>query len=298
MLDISIPHIIGGSSILMALSFVLYGTTIVQFFTYWLNCSKDSYLLKGMVVALFVLETAGAAFAIADIYHIVITSFDNPLLLLFVTRSPAFIVMLEHLTVLIVQSFYIHRIWISKFMAGNIHDQPLLRSTCIFSNFSNLCTQSILLAIRFAFGLAATAYLFRFTIWTQFHSRGPEVAVNGDDVVSALLDAVVASAMIYYLSKRRSAVSTSTNGVVRWILAYSINTGAMSFIVALGAVISYTTMPDSLLFAGFFVLLGRLYVNSFLGTLNARPMLQARMVGNEAVVDDSFELGDVSHLRA
>ncbi|KAF7984184.1 hypothetical protein HWV62_16874 [Athelia sp. TMB] len=79
-------------------------------------------------------------------------------------------------------------------------------------------------------------------------------------------DVYVALALSWYLWHSRTGFAR-TDGLVRTLMLYAINTGAMT------AAGQYIIMPTNFIFVGFYLMLSKLYINSYLATLNAREAL-------------------------
>ncbi|KAK7677728.1 hypothetical protein QCA50_019280 [Cerrena zonata] len=69
---------------------------------------------------------------------------------------------------------------------------------------------------------------------------------------------------------------------------YAINTGVLTSAISLTCLILYDIMPDNFIFMGFYFVLSKLYVNSFLAALNTRRVLRGRGTDNEATTMPTF----------
>ncbi|KAI0739972.1 hypothetical protein C8Q80DRAFT_1274982 [Daedaleopsis nitida] len=78
--------------------------------------------------------------------------------------------------------------------------------------------------------------------------------------VEAAVDLVVAIAQCVVLRRYETGIR-------------SINTGMLTSICAIGALVSYAVVPEKFIYFAFFFALSKLYVNSLLATLNARGSL-------------------------
>ncbi|TCD62139.1 hypothetical protein EIP91_007291 [Steccherinum ochraceum] len=93
--------------------------------------------------------------------------------------------------------------------------------------------------------------------------------------MSAAVDIIIASILIYYLYKARTGFK-STDRLIHALMAYTVNSGFITMICSTLSVISFFVLPQSLVFAGLVQMSSKLYANSFLGTLNARQRLRKR----------------------
>ncbi|KAI0072678.1 hypothetical protein K474DRAFT_1711363 [Panus rudis PR-1116 ss-1] len=245
----SVAVFLAGVMLTLYLSFVLYGITIVQVLILASNCREDGRYLKCIVGATFLLETVQTISCIRVVYIMTVEDFGDVVNLDKITLPCALCLLSENMLVAIVQSFYIRRIWI----LGERTNWCLL-----------VCTL-ILLVLRVSLNLVGTVNLQSAT-WTELHSRRiTSILINGGVASSVLLDAVIAIAMIYYLRQQMTGF-TNSDDVIRWVLVYAVNTGAITFSLAAAVMILYAAMPQSLVFAGLLILMSRLYANSLLGS--------------------------------
>ncbi|OCH85179.1 hypothetical protein OBBRIDRAFT_332760 [Obba rivulosa] len=88
-----------------------------------------------------------------------------------------------------------------------------------------------------------------------------------------LVDSVIAIAMTRLLIRFRTGTRRS-DSILQTFVMYSINTGLLTtFCVAL-SLVCYLVIPHSLAYLAFYFVFGKLYLNSLLGTLNARSQLR------------------------
>ncbi|KZP11698.1 hypothetical protein FIBSPDRAFT_962099 [Athelia psychrophila] len=85
-------------------------------------------------------------------------------------------------------------------------------------------------------------------------------------------DLYVAFVLSYYLYTSRTGY-TRTDTLIKNLIVYSINTGAITALNAFLGMLFYIIMPTNFIFIAFYLMLSKLYVNSYLATLNAREHL-------------------------
>ncbi|KAI0771156.1 histone acetylation protein-domain-containing protein [Trametes elegans] len=97
-------------------------------------------------------------------------------------------------------------------------------------------------------------------------------------------DILIAVAMCYYLYKKRTGLKR-------------INTGLATSVIGTASVIAFGAMPTNFVWLGFFWIMGKCYVNSFLALLNSRDRLRDKVtkaavqlnnVGNGRSFQQSF----------
>ncbi|CAL1710745.1 unnamed protein product, partial [Somion occarium] len=133
---------------------------------------------------------------------------------------------------------------------------------------------SILLLARVAFGLATSALTYVVGTWPAFRAeKGPLFTLSCRLALSAAVDLAIALILIFYLKHGQTGFN-STDNVIRSLMVYAVNTGAITMIVSLAVVLTFIFLKESLLFAGLVTM--AIYANSFLGTLNTRQILRKK----------------------
>ncbi|KAK6978241.1 hypothetical protein R3P38DRAFT_500441 [Favolaschia claudopus] len=90
--------------------------------------------------------------------------------------------------------------------------------------------------------------------------------------------------MIYYLSKNKTGFQ-KTNKAINMLVAYSLSTGALTCVFAIGDVIAETAAPASLDHVPFFFILIRLHFLSFMSMLNSRDHVREQLyAGDHAMI--------------
>ncbi|KAF7363018.1 O-methylsterigmatocystin oxidoreductase [Mycena venus] len=89
-------------------------------------------------------------------------------------------------------------------------------------------------------------------------------------IVSAVLDTTLVAALCYYLSSWRLDKSRVMYKIVNQIMTWTIETGALTIVGALGLLITFLTMKDNFIYIGFFLVQPKFFSNSLLLSINAR----------------------------
>lgn len=122
--------------------------------------------------------------------------------------------------------------------------------------------------IRCGFGFANCILSFIYPLWTDFRVRVYATMVAGQ-ILSAVVDGVIAFTLCYYLRKRRTGMKR-TDSIITRLQIYSINTGAITALFGVLAVIAFVYLPTTTAFVAFVQVQGKLYATSLLTSLNAR----------------------------
>ncbi|KAI0916252.1 hypothetical protein AcV5_003245 [Taiwanofungus camphoratus] len=92
-------------------------------------------------------------------------------------------------------------------------------------------------------------------------------------------DMLIAISLCTSLMRRRTGF-TKTDSLLRTLMVYTINTGALTGICTILCLIFYATMPpNNFTYVAFYFVLPPLLVNAFLATLNARQALRENTMG-------------------
>ncbi|EIN09721.1 hypothetical protein PUNSTDRAFT_44016 [Punctularia strigosozonata HHB-11173 SS5] len=175
-------------------------------------------------------------------------------------------------------------------------NEPLKLSLFEVSN-KNYILVGVVTILAFAhFGLemAVMALTFVFPKFSQF--RRITGYYTGSMAVAAADDIIIALAMTYYLSTRRTGIRR-TNTLVNRIITYVITTGALTSVIDIAILICFVVMPDNLVYLSMYQFVDNLYANSllamyvvlsifwahrFIQVINTNPRLNAREMLSQA----------------
>lgn len=133
----------------------------------------------------------------------------------------------------------------------------------------------ICIIAHLSFGIEVTTLVFvkkefvKLTQGTLFAS-----AVAPFAIFTVLSDFLIAGSLCVLLHKRRTRYR-KTNTIITTLMIYAINRCLLTSVVAIIEMIVYKAIPDSLWYMGVDFVAGKLYVNSFLATLNSRQSIRA-----------------------
>ncbi|KAF9475337.1 hypothetical protein BDN70DRAFT_935941 [Pholiota conissans] len=237
------------------ISNILLGITCLQTYTYF-RTYKDGFFTKLLVATLLILELLHGALSMHVIYFYLITNFLDPLELFKPNWSIKVTFGVTGLIVLIVHTSYALRIY---YVSG----KRLL--IAIFVAFLSLVNAGL--------GWSLTIYLFR-----NPQVTGPEGIPN--DIAQAILissavaDFVIAGTLGYYLNKARSGIK-QTDKIIDRLIVYTVNNGLLTSLVDIIALIFVYKFPDALYSVAVSQIIGKMYANSWMATLNSRKQHNA-----------------------
>ncbi|KAL7280170.1 hypothetical protein ACG7TL_006589 [Trametes sanguinea] len=266
----------------------LYGITILQTFAYFRSYNTDSKFVKSLVIVLTVLDTLHLILCTRTIYWYLVTNFGNtdnldittwsmavsipsPAIFVRLSRFPLTVETPQGLIGLIVEAFFARRVWM---MSRNWIITGIIL---------------ILAALHFGLGVVFTAQSFILGRFSKFRSLTWVTCLGLG--AAAASDILIAGAMCYYLYKKRTGLKR-TDSLVTTLMVYSINTGLATSIIGTICVVAFGAMPTNFIWLGFFWIMGKCYVNSFLALLNSRDRLR------EKVTKAAVQLNNVGNARS
>ncbi|KDQ23510.1 hypothetical protein PLEOSDRAFT_171179 [Pleurotus ostreatus PC15] len=110
----------------------------------------------------------------------------------------------------------------------------------------------------------------------SIHHTSAEIFGGLQLAASVVCDVLITSSLVFYLRDNRGEFKRTQNVVDRLVI-YSINVGMVTSIISLSALITWFAMPDNFIFSTFHILIGKVYFNSWLVTLNARKTMRSRL---------------------
>ncbi|KAK7682723.1 hypothetical protein QCA50_014106 [Cerrena zonata] len=108
----SIQSLVGGFVEGIGISNILFGISIAQAYVYTQNWERDPQWMKSLAISVILLETASTVFVQRQQYFYSVLAIGNPLSLEKIDWSIPAALAFEILSEIIVQGFYVHRMWI------------------------------------------------------------------------------------------------------------------------------------------------------------------------------------------
>ncbi|OCH85975.1 hypothetical protein OBBRIDRAFT_828595 [Obba rivulosa] len=236
----------------------LYGVTAIQTYVYFQRSGGDSAILKSTMGFIWILSTVHQVFICHAAYTYTVTEYGNLLALTAETWSGIGIILVTAVSDLIVRSIFCLRIW----------------------KFSDKKWFLVVVIMICSLGEFGTMMAFGIRAQTKLHGQFSELhSLNADFYVglvcSVIADFSIAFSQVVLLWRSRSSIPR-TNSIIRTLMLYSINTGALTGLCALLMLITWSSMPNNLAYGAIFSAIPTLLFNALLGTLNARQDLRER----------------------
>ncbi|KAJ6571722.1 hypothetical protein B0H19DRAFT_1130882 [Mycena capillaripes] len=252
------------------LNYFLYGVLAVQVYVYRLSFPNDKGAIKWMVYLIFLVETVMTALNGVDVYHWFAEGFGNLLEFSKPLISPAYTPIMGSLMALVVQCFFCYRIYIIKREALFL---------CIF-----IALVSLLQAAG-GVGGGISSYLSA----NEVHDHNRVIFVYLWLIGDVIADVFIALTMTYLLTKASRQQHKQTNDIVKRIVRLTIETNALSTVVAILSLILFYGTPNTTYFICPTMVLAKLYANTLLVTFNNRAFIHQNGTNtHSASVSDSY----------
>ncbi|KAH7920433.1 hypothetical protein BV22DRAFT_802879 [Leucogyrophana mollusca] len=255
----------------------LYGITTLQTYLYFVYYPNDTRWMKLLVTGIWVLDTLHVSLMCHSLYYYLVSNYSNPSALASGVWSLFASLAINLCIAVLVQTFFSVRI----FRLSSPRIRWWLTSLIMVIVIAHFETV-ILMFMRKRFSALPEVTL---------------IAAMPFALTAVLSDICIAAALCVLLHTKRS-VFRRTNILVNTLIVYAINRCLLTSVVAIVEVIVFATSPNSLWFLAIDFLIGKLYANSLLASLNSRSSLRGR--GLETDTNSSIRINRVhlSDLRA
>lgn len=253
---ITLDNTLGAFLVGVAVSVTLFGFISLQVYNYYSHYLNDPVFLKSMVGSIWLFELIHTIWLLHGLYIVVVTGFGNYGFLIDVPWTIKTSILWGGIINVIVQTFFAYRI---RVLSG----QWIIPVTCVCLGVIRLT--SVIVSTVFTLRMTLASYVVRFQFLFVLTL-----------VTGAVLDAVVAVSMCYWLSKNRSDIARTDRIVMRLII-FSIESGCVTFTVGLVMLITALTKGHTFTWAGVMFVLAKVYSNTLLVSLNKRKDLKSRV---------------------
>ncbi|KAJ6609504.1 hypothetical protein B0H10DRAFT_1370472 [Mycena sp. CBHHK59/15] len=235
----------------------LFGILVLQVYIYYLSSVDDGSMLKCLVAAVLVLELCHTIAGSAAIYYWTVT-------LATVSEKPgssyglSLGMVFETLITLLVQAYFIHRVY--RFSQNAFLGIAL----------------TVLCVLRFVGGLIISVESFlnlpREPDYFALQDRFAWL-IMATFSVGAFVDVCIASALCVYVYKWKTVPAMKTTSqLIHKIMFWSIQTGLVTSLASVTVIACFQAMRRNYVWIGVFAILGKLYSNSLLASLNVRNL--------------------------
>ncbi|KAI8978709.1 hypothetical protein BD414DRAFT_116250 [Trametes punicea] len=242
----------------------LYGLTVVLAMYYYDKFPNDPVVLKVAVAAAWLLDTASIALDAHAIYYYLILNYNNPPALLNQVWSVQVELLITFADVLIVQLFFIRRIYQLR---------PHLWYIPLF--------QALTAVVSFALIIAIIVAVFKHSAWDDVQSTQVNAPLVANWLTGLIVDVSITIVLCWYLWSEKSYVRRGTHRVINRIIVFSVNRGAIAAGAQFLSFVTKFAAPQKLVWLAFHNVLCKIYTISMLAALNSRVALRGMMMGGE-----------------
>ncbi|KAJ7148773.1 hypothetical protein C8R43DRAFT_1008707 [Mycena crocata] len=235
----------------------LWGVTCVQTFTFFMNETTDRTAHKTLVALLWVLDTFDTVLNGHILYFYLVTNYLAPQTIIYPVWSVIIHVAATSISNFIVRSAFARRVY--RLSNGNIPGTILIVALSL---------------LDLSCGVIITAKAFHMKTYLELDKLSSLMYLNFAAGTGS--DLSVALAMCYLLRGSKTGFRR-TDSLISVLMMYTVNTGLIVALDASAGMFTYIFMPHNFIFLGFYLLLSKLYLNSYLAILNARPGLRVQL---------------------
>ncbi|KJA20877.1 hypothetical protein HYPSUDRAFT_42692 [Hypholoma sublateritium FD-334 SS-4] len=245
------------------LSYILLGVTCLQTYMYF-RTYRDGLLIQATIVSLLFFELVHGALSMHILYFYLIHSFFNPSETLQSIWSLKVMFGITGSIVLIVHLSYATRIY---HVSGRRRFIPICIAIFSFGNFS--------------LGWALMGELFAHPFVQTLSGRLEDLA-KAILISSAVIDLIIAATLSCYLHRARTGTKR-TDKIIDGLMIYTINNGVLTSLFSTVALILVFTRPNDLYSLAVSQIIGSLYSNSLMATVNSRKSYMESAATSRAV---------------
>ncbi|KAJ7108853.1 hypothetical protein C8R43DRAFT_184958 [Mycena crocata] len=246
---------LGALQIGVLVSYVLFGVTTTQTYMYYTRFPNDTPKFKLMVAFIWFCELAHAICIGHTLYVVTISDYGHPERLVRTPESLSTAILFSGIVGPCVQAFFSFRIYV-------LSKKLYVPCVCWLLSFLRMVgSVSVFILALEMVSLASYEAQWGWLLTTIL-------------AVGAGVDLIIASTLVYLLSKKRDLGHKSTAATVDKLIKWTIETGVVTSAGGIIMLICFETMKDNFVWLAWFVVLARLFSNSVLASLNSRASLR------------------------
>ncbi|KAJ6604363.1 hypothetical protein DFH09DRAFT_1122428 [Mycena vulgaris] len=238
-------------------NWALLGTLALQVYKFHICFPRETAAIKALVYTIFLLECVQTGITSHFAYSILVTGWGDPGVFVKLPWSSLATPIFTGITSATVQIFFARRIYILK------GEHMVYRVVA-----------AVIVMLAFMQSLAAIISDARFAVTTAVAELASlMVGVKAWLIGSAVCDVVITVTMIVILSQYRQKTPWKrTDSLITKLIFNTVETGAITTVVAIFDVVLFIVFPTNNLHQVPAFMLGKLYSNVMLVTINARAI--------------------------
>ncbi|KAF9443987.1 hypothetical protein P691DRAFT_808039 [Macrolepiota fuliginosa MF-IS2] len=261
----TISNTFGVTTIATFIAICLFGVVLAQAYQYFETFHDDRRVLKLLVATICLLELGHSIGLVYDVYILNIVLHQQTTRII-TFKGGAIATAFGGLITLLVQTFFAIR-------AFRMLPNPwrLIGPFCIFLSGARFIG-SIYLAYKAFISYSLTRY-----------GRENKWLVAALLTVGAAIDLIIATSMIYFLSRQRGHLLNRSTRVIDRLIIWTVRSGLMTSLTALTMLIVFRIAPRTSYWSAIYICLGKLYSNTIISTLNGRQQLRNSISSTTAI---------------
>ncbi|KAH9848467.1 hypothetical protein C2E23DRAFT_436931 [Lenzites betulinus] len=251
----------------VCISSMLYGVTCLQTWHYYRSSrgKSDGWLMWLLVATLLVFDSTHQAIVIHAVYSYLVLDFANPVKVFLLVWSVPTEIVFNAILAIILNGFLTFRIW----RVSKMYSLTLVAAILSCANFGT----NLAYAIR---GYPLAGILEAERVLRHHGIAGLSISVATETMISFSL--------AFYLHTRRTGLRKS-NDMIGKLILLSVTTGLLTAAFNVANMISYIAAPDALYVLFFNFMLGKLYANALLTSLNSREYVLGMLADSQPASD-------------
>ncbi|KAJ6528095.1 hypothetical protein B0H19DRAFT_1385289 [Mycena capillaripes] len=241
-----------------AVALVLSGIVTVQCIIFYKLYPNEIRIRNVMVLAVWLLDLLHSAFIVTSLFDYFVNFFGNTTRIDHIPWSVALSVVVTAIQTLIVHWYFAHKIYSSS-----------------GKNWWITAPIALLAFLRLFAASVSTVEMIRLQRYSAFKEPYPGWVFTTGLSLSALVDILITAWLCYFLQKMRARCPASTPmaQVVQTLTLYTLENGLLTCLTTTVSLLCWLKMPNNLVFLGLHFVIGKLYANSLLISLNTRKGL-------------------------
>ncbi|KAJ7230127.1 hypothetical protein GGX14DRAFT_692045 [Mycena pura] len=303
---VDVPSTLGALLIGGSIALMLSGTLAVQCIVFYKLYPNDTRIRTVMVLVIWcafpssvvpshferrfrrILDLLNSAFIVSSLFIYLINYFGDRSRIDDIPWSIAFTVVVTAIQTLIVHWYFAHKIYMCAPCILHLRPATFLTHTIrcfserqeLVDNGAHRAYPSVFRHVFLAFlrvlaASVSTSEMIMLKRYSAFTRTYPGWVFTTGLALSATVDIIITGWLCYFLQKmRRRTSSTPMARVMHTLTLYTLENGMITCITTTASLICWLTMRTNLVFLGLHFVIGKLYANSLLVSLNTRKELR------------------------
>jgi len=130
----------------------------------------------------------------------------------------------------------------------------------------------VLAILRLVSACVTTAFMLHLGTFTTFRADVRFIFTTGL-ALSTAVDVIITASLFFLLNTSRTGAAT-LDAIINALIRYTFETSTLTCAGTIASMLCWSIIPDNLIFMGLHFVIGKLYANSLLVTLNTREVIR------------------------